>query len=409
MNPQASAATFTFQLLAASLFAVATSPAASGDLRELTSANTSFAFQLLTEIFKEQPEQNIFISPYSVSTVLQMVENGAGGKTKAEMRQALGIADLSQAAQNEANRDLSRSINATTTNLILNTANAIWYRQGIPVRPAFIACNQNFYQATVEELNFDDPATVGHINSWAKEKTHGKIPSIVSGPVDPATYLYLANAVYFKGDWAKPFKVENTKEREFHLRGGKTKRWPMMFQGGRFSYCQGDGYQAVRLPYQGWNVSLYVFLPAPNSSPEQLVATLSGDHWRQTTVRGFTEHEGTLVLPRFKFEYAVDLKPPLRALGIRNAFSAGAADFSALCDQPVFISGAMQKTFIEVNEKGTEAAAVTLIEAETASIRAKPPKPFQMIVDRPYLFVIEHRPTGTILFLGISFDPSRAG
>jgi serine protease inhibitor len=118
--------------------------ASSADQDQLASANTGFAFKLLTAIAREQPEKNIFISPYSVSTVLQMVENGAAGKTKEELRQALGITNLSQAAQNEANRDLSRAINASTTNLILNTANAIWYRTGISVKPAFIACNQDF-------------------------------------------------------------------------------------------------------------------------------------------------------------------------------------------------------------------------------------------------------------------------
>ncbi len=195
-------------------------------------ANTDFAFRLLTEITKEQPDKNIFISPYSISTVLQMVENGAGGKTKEELRQALGIARLSQPAQNEANRELNRSINAATTNLVLKTANAIWYRQGIPVNPKFTECNQLFYQATVEEVDFSSPAAVGQINSWVRNQTRGRIPSIVSGPIDSMTDLYLANAVYFKGDWLKPFKVNETKDREFHLRRGKPKKVPMMFQGG---------------------------------------------------------------------------------------------------------------------------------------------------------------------------------
>ncbi|HEX5222282.1 MAG TPA: serpin family protein [Verrucomicrobiae bacterium] len=378
------------------------------DQDKLASANTGFAFKLLTAIAKEQPEKNIFISPYSVSTVLQMVENGASGKTKAELRQALGIPALSQSAQNEANRVLSRVINAGTTNFVLNTANAIWYRSSIPVKPAFIACNQDFYQATVEALNFNDPATVGHINSWVNEKTHGKIPGMLSGPIDPMTSLYLANAVYFKGDWLNPFKVEDTKDGDFHLRGGKSKKLPMMFQGGNFSYRKGTGYQAVRLPYQGWNLGMYVFLPDADSSPEKLLAIMNGDNWRRVTVPGFKDREGTLALPRFKFEYGVDLKKPLQALGIQKAFLAKSADFSSMCSEPVFISEASQKAFVEVNEKGTEAAAVTMVEAMALGIEMNPPKPFQMIVDRPFLFVIEHGESKTILFMGVVFDPSLA-
>lgn len=379
------------------------------DAGKLTSANTGFAFKLLQTIAREQPATNIFISPYSVSTVLQMIENGAGGKTKAELRQALGIAELSQSAQNTANRELNRSITATTTNLVLNTANGIWVRRGLQVEPAFVACNQDFYQATVEALDFSNPAAVHRINSWVKEQTRGKIPSILSGPMDPTTSLYLANAVYFKGDWDRPFKTEDTKDREFHLRTGKTKKLPLMFQGGHFSYRKGTGYQAVRLPYQGWNVGMYVFLPDADSSPEKLLAIMNGDNWRRVTVPGFKSREGTLGLPRLKLEYEVDLKPSLHTLGIRNAFSPAAADFSALCGEPTFVSGAKQKSFVEINERGTEAAAVTGIEALPASIVMERPKPFEMIVDRPFLFVIEHSQSQTILFMGIIFDPSLEG
>lgn len=379
------------------------------DSEKLTSANTGFAFKLLQAIAREQPATNIFISPYSVSTVLQMLENGATGKTKAELRQALGITELSQPAQNTANRELNRSITATTTNLVLNTANGIWVRHGLQVNPAFVACNQDFYQAAVKALDFSNPAAVHRINSWVKEQTRGKIPSILSGPMDPTTSLYLANAVYFKGDWDRPFKMEDTKDREFHLRTGKTKKLPLMFQGGHFSYRKGTGYQAVRLPYQGWNVGMYVFLPDADSSPEKLLALMNGDNWRRVTLPGFKSREGTLGLPRLKLEYAVDLKPSLHTLGIRNAFSPAAADFSALCAEPTFVSGAKQKSFVEINERGTEAVAVTVMDGAPASIKLERPKPFEMIVDRPFLFVIEHSQSQTILFMGIIFDPSLEG
>jgi len=388
-------------------FALSVQAALSPDAQKLAAANAGFSFKLLKEITKEQPEKNVFISPYSVSTVLQMVENGAGGKTKEEMRQTLGITAMNQKAQNDANRELSQSIRAATSNLVLTTANAVWYRKGIAVKPDFIAVNQQSYQATVAALNFDDPASVGIINSWVSDQTHGRIPGMLSGPIDAATYLYLANAVYFKGQWTKPFEAKDTKDREFHLRGGRQKKLPMMNQGGDFSYRRGTGYQAVRLPYEGWNLGMYVFLPDANSSPEKLLAIMNGDNWQRITKPGFSEHQGILMLPRFKSEYGVDLVRPLQALGIKNAFSQN-ANFDALCNEPVFISEAKQKTFVEVNEKGTEAAAVTMVGVTKLSGERVPPDPFQMIVNRPFLVVIEDNASNTILFMGVIFDPAQA-
>lgn len=380
---------------------------ATTDRDALVSANADFAFRLLKEISRQQPERNIFISPYSVSTVLQMVENGAGGKTKEEFRQVLGIAGLSQTAQNEGNRELNGSINAATTNLVLKTANAIWYRQGIPVSSNFTSCNQQFYQASVEEVDFSSPTAVGQINSWVNEQTRGKIPVVLPGPIDPLTHLYLANAVYFQGGWLRPFKVSETKDREFYLRGGKSKQVPMMLQGGEFFYEQGRGFHAVRLPYQGWGLGMYIFLPDGNSRPERLLATMTGDNWRRRTQPSFKQREGRLRLPRFKFECSVDLQPVLKALGIKSAFALGAADFSAMSREALCIDGATQKSSVVVNEEGTEAAAAAMLRFRTWGIAENPPKPFEMIVDRPFLVIIADEGTQTILFMGIIFDPSQ--
>ena len=374
------------------------------DQQKLASANTGFAFKLLKEITKEQPARNVFISPYSVSSVLQMVCNGAGGKTKEELQQVLGTTGLTLPAMNQAHENLSQAIHSGSSNVVLNSANAIWHRQGIPIKPEFLACNKQFYQAQVEGLDFNDPASVGIMNGWVNEMTRGKIPSMVAGPIPPLTCLYLANAIYFKGGWFTPFEAKDTKERVFHLRGGQQKKLPMMTRTGDFSYRRGTGYQAVRLPYKDWSMAMYVFLPDPNSSPEKLVAIMNGDNWQRITLPGFSEKKGTLVLPRFKLEYAVDLKKPLRAMGLRHAFEA--ADFSGISSVPLFISEARQKSFVEVNEEGTEAAAATF-GVTKGGIEMNPPKPFEMIVDRPFLFVIHHSAdTGSsILFMGMVSDP----
>jgi serpin B len=373
------------------------------DQQKLAAANNGFAFKLLKQLAKDQPVANIFISPYSASTVLQMVGNGAAGRTKAEMQQVLGTTGLSSAIVNGANKDIAQSLNSGNTNVILTTADAIWYRQGTHVKPEFIACNQQFFGTTVDALNFLDPHSVDIINSWASDKTHGRISHLADGMISRDTQLFLANAVYFKGKWAEPFDAKDTKDRPFHLRGGSQKIIPMMTQTKTFTYRRGTGYQAVRLPYQGENLAMYVFLPDTNSSPEKLLDIMNGDTWQRVTKPGFSEKEGTFVLPRFKLEYSVELNQPLQALGMKTAFDPFGADFSGIAPE-LYISAVRQKTFVEVKEEGTEAAAVTGIAMQECGIATPPPNPFKMIVDRPFLFLIEDNQTETILFMGVMFD-----
>ncbi len=390
-------------ILFAGLHQAAASPT---DEQTLAAANNGFAFKLLKQLAKDQPATNIFISPYSASTVLQMVGSGAAGQTKTEMQQVLGTTGLSSDAVSVANKEIAQALNGGNTNIILTTANAIWYRQGVLVKPEFIARNQKFFGATVAPLNFADPHSVDIINAWANEKTHGKISRIADGMIDPNwTRLFLANAVYFKGKWADPFDAKDTKDRPFHLHGGSQKNVPMMTQTKTFTYRRGTGYQAVRLPYQDENFAMFVFLPDANSSPEKLLGIMNGDTWQRVTKPGFSEKEGTVVLPKFKLEYSVELKQPLEAMGMKTAFYLDKANFSGIAPPPLYISAARQKTFIEVKEEGTEAAAVTGIVMAGCEEPLPPPNPFQMIVDRPFLFLIEDKPTGTILFMGVMFDP----
>ncbi len=371
--------------------------------QQLAAANSGFAFKLLKQISKEQPGKNIFISPYSAATILQMVGNGAEGRTKQEMRSVLGITGISEEALNSANRDLQRSINNQGTNVILTTANSLWYRKGIVLKPGFVACNQQFYSATVQDLDFDVPQAATLINNWASEQTRGRIKGIADGMLTPATDLFAANAVYFKGLWLEPFEAGNTRERPFHKRPSSQSQVPMMEQTRTFTYRKGTGYQAVRLPYEGGRLAMYVFLPDPDSSPDKLLGIMNGAAWQKVTEPGFSEKEGTLVLPRFKVEYGVELKKPLSALGMVSAFRN--ADFSRISDHQLFISAVRQKAFVEVNEQGTEAAAVTGLAMDSASLGA-PPKPFRMVVDRPFLFLIHDAETKVILFMGIIQDPA---
>jgi serine protease inhibitor len=385
------------------LAALPQSRASLGDEQRLAAANNIFAFKLLKQIAKDQPAANIFISPYSASTILQMVGNGAAGRTKIEMQKVLETSSLSDDVVNQGNKDMAQSLNKGNTNNILIMANGIWYRQDAPVKPEFITGYQHFYDFTVSPFRLDDPHSIDVINDWASEKTHGHITHIADGlKVEDTPRLFLANAVYFKGKWSDPFDPGDTIDHPFYLRDGSQKVIPMMSKSKTFTYRCGTGYQAVRLPYEGENLAMYIFLPDTNSSPEKLLSIMNGDVWQRITKQGFSDEDGDLMLPKFKLEYSVELVQPLQELGMKTAFDA-TADFSGICPKH-FISDVGQTTFVEINEEGTEAAAITTMQLPD-SVVMPPPKRFEMIVNRPFLFLIEDNQTGSILFMGVIYDP----
>jgi serpin B len=378
--------------------------ATESDLAKLAAANNTFAFKLLKQLSAQQPKASIFVSPYSAAMALQMAANGAAGQTKTEMQQVLETSGISMTALNEASKAAAALLNPKGTNVILTTANALWYRQGAAVKPGFIEANKDCFSSTVKALDFRNArAAETIINQWASEQTHGRINGIADGMIDPVyTDLILANAIYFKGKWLDPFDTKLTKERLFHPATGAARKLPMMEMSKKFTCRKGSGYQAVRLPYIGYDLAMYVFLPDPGSSPAKLLQIMNGDNWRRVTMPGFSERDGLLVLPKFKLENTLELNVPLKGLGMRSAFDPKKADFSGMFDDPHFISEVRQKAFVEVGEEGTEATAVTAIAMPaSALIEENPPKPFQMILDRPFLFAIVDARSEMILFMGV--------
>jgi serpin B len=264
--------------------------------------------------------------------------------------------------------------------------------------------NKQFFQAELAGVDFTKPESAQTINHWADTSTRGKIKEVVQWPFPPLTRVILANAIYFKGKWARPFDKQETKPHVFHLSGGGEKQVPTMWQHGHFIYQQGDGFQAVRLPYAGGRLQMYLFLPDTNSSPAKLLAGLDESAWRNKILPQFQNKQGVVALPRFKLDYDVILNDPLQALGMRQAFAVD-ADFSAMADEPLFISEVKQKSFVEVNEEGTEAAAVTTGIVPLSAL-SRPDDYIAMIVDRPFLFVIADDQTKSILFMGVIYDPA---
>ena len=380
--------------------------APSPEQAKLVSADTGFAFSLLKELAKDQPARNIFISPYSISTVLQMVENGAAGNTREEMARVLGTSGLEAGVLNRAHKELDASVRSAQSDVVLTMANAIWYSVGIEVKPAFAALNKDFYGATMDALDFTDPRTGGIVNAWVEKNTSGRIKNIVAGRFPGETRMVLANAIYFKGKWERKFDAKETRPRTFHVSETHLSSIPMMEQRGEFEYQEGNGCQAVRLPYKSKRLGMYVLLPEPGSNASKLLAALNGQAWQNGLLRQMMSRNGTVVLPRFKLEYSAELKQPLQDLGMRLPFS-GSADFSGMSPSPLYLSAVKHKSFVEVNEEGTEAAAATIGTMVATMVRPQT-QPFQMVVDRPFLFVIADQVTNAILFLGVVFDPASA-
>jgi serpin B len=376
--------------------------AASAGQETLVAGNNGFAFSLLNTLSRERPGENIFISPYSVSAALQIVCNGAEGETKKEMADVLGTGALSAKDASAEFQQLSASLRSASSNATLSIANAIWFSPHIQLKPEFVSLSQDYYGAKVSALDFTDPRAAGIVNRWVSENTRGKIDKIIEGPLSGMTGAFIANAIYFKGTWATKFDNKLTQSRSFHAGGDNSKLVPMMFQRGKFAYQETAGFQAVRLPYSGKRLGMYLFLPATNSSAGKLLESLSGATWTAHMAK-FRSTEGHIGVPRFKLEFSAELTKPLNSLGMKKAFRPHVAEFSGISTTPLHIDRILHKSFVDVNEEGTEAAAATGLVMETTAERA-PQKAFEMILDRPFLFVIEDAPTREILFAGILND-----
>jgi serpin B len=390
-----------------SIFKAAAQPADTNQLDKLVSADTGFGFRLLHQLTREDPSGNIFISPYSIATVLQVLQNGARGPTAQELQQALGTGNLGLQDMNLAADALAERLSSCQTNVQLNIANALWYRRGAELNKEFRNANTRFYHATLNALDFNDARGAQVMNDWAAENTSGRIKTIIQPPIPPDTAMVIANAIYFKGTWLDQFNPKQTRPRPFLSADSSDEPVPMMQQTRSFSYQEGNGFQAVQLPYAGRQLQMQVFLPATNSTVEALLGQITADSWRQEILPKFSDRRGTLMLPRFTMRYGTDLRKALSALGVKSALTEQ-ADFSGMSSTPLYVSEVKHQSFVEVNEQGTEAAAVTTGVMALASFKNEPP-PFLMIVDRPFLFVISEQQTKSALFIGVVFKPEKAG
>ncbi|MBU9711233.1 serpin family protein [Evansella tamaricis] len=344
-----------------------------------------------------QKDTNQMISPFSIASALSMLLAGADGDTKGEILSVLQSNQFTEEeihTSHQALLDILQHADPGTTLLI---ANSLWIEEDIEYQEDFIKVLQNYYDAETSKLT-----SAKEINNWVEEKTFGRIDNIVQ-EIDPNTVMHLVNAVYFLGEWWTPFQAQLTSDGPFYKEDGVIVTVPFMSQGNYFQYTKAPEYEVIRLPYMEGRVSMDILLPDEKMSVEDLLEMIQQGEitWDVSE----EEVEGQLKLPKFTFTTDMQLNSILESLGMPTAFESEKADFSRMTtDYPLFISEVKHKSFIEVNETGTEAAAVTSIGMDAGS--APPDDPFEMVVDRPFLFRIIDETTGVILFMGHVVDPT---
>jgi serine protease inhibitor len=362
--------------------------------KSLVSSNNAFGFDIFRTLNKnENSDKNIFISPLSLSLALAMTSNGANGDTRTEMQNTLRFPDLSAEEINIYFQTLSNTLLDLDPTVKLGIANSIWYRMGFSVLPDFLSINESYYNAEVQALDFSDPASVNTINGWVATKTNDKIKKVIDN-IGPEVIMYLINAIYFKGQWTYDFDKELTSEGTFHKSPSEQSTANFMHQEGAFEYYANDSLQLLEMPYGQGNFSMVVLLPKTGHSVSSLADGLTPEIWNgwlADTAKEYVE----ITMPTFKFEYERIMNDDLIALGMVKAF--GPADFSNINPSAdLCISMVKHNSFVEVNEEGTEAAAVTVVEIIETSM--PPVTPY--IVDRPFIFAIRETTTNTILFMG---------
>lgn len=395
-----------FPLLLLSCSDESTGPETPTPIRSITSgersvlrANSAFGFTLFRTVAATTPDANVFLSPLSVSMALGMTANGAAGDTWLAMRQALAQQGLSQTEINQSYRSLLDLLRSTDPRVRLDIANSIWSREGFTLEQAFVDSNRYYFDAEVRPLDFSRADAADIINAWVSQKTQGKIPSIVTSPIPDLVMMYLINAVYFKGTWARQFDTKLTRDDTFQAAGGKATPVKMMNRSGSMRYHQGELVEIADLPY-GWDrYSMAVLLPKAGVTLAQLREALVPEQW-DSWLAALRDVDIDIQLPRFTLEYETGLNEMLKSMGMEIAFDSDRADFSGINrDMELFISQVKHKTFVKVNEEGTEAAAATSVEMGTTSV------PPVMRIDRPFIFVIHERNSGAILFIGQITDP----
>ncbi len=366
---------------------------------QIAARTTDFAFEFFKKVQATQPAtDNVFVSPLSLHMALGMLLNGAEGETAQQISKALKTEGVAQADLNQAYQALLEGLPRADPNVQLGLANSVWYRNTFQVEDNFLDVLKKSFKAQVAGLDFNDPNAKDKINAWASEQTKGKIKKVID-EVKQSDVFFLMNALYFKGDWKYQFDPNKTSDAPFRLADDSEKRVKMMRVKESFKVTQRTEYAAVQLPYANGQFNLTLLIPNEQSSVEKVINGLDAATWNelQTTMR---EQQVSVGLPRFTLDYEIKLNAILKAMGMSQAFSDDARFGKISPTAGLFVSFVKQNTYLGIDEKGTEAAAVTSIGVGVTSVG---PDPY--VCDRPFVLLISENTSKTILFMGRIMNP----
>lgn len=376
--------------------------------QQKAAADNAFTIKLFKEISaSEGTDKNLFLSPLSVSFAVGMTANGARNETLDAINNTMNFTSFTQPVVNSYYNKLMTELPGLEPNTQLKIANSIWYRQGLEVLQPFIDVNTSSYQAKVQALDFASPDAKNTINSWVSDKTNGKIPRIVDA-INSESQMFLINAIYFKSVWKTKFDAAETKKRSFNLAGSGSVQAD--FMAGKIDYNNnivtegGKTTIIAEFPYAHDRFSMVAILPDASVSAKDLIASIDAAKWN-SWMSGLGAQQSQVYFPKFKFSYGKSLKDPLISLGMGRAFS-DMADFTGIrAAGGLTITDVKHKAFVDVNEQGTEAAAVTSVEIGLTS--AGPISVLEF--NRPFIFVIREMKTGLVLFAGVVNNPLLGG
>ena len=361
--------------------------------------SSEFAFRFFKQVNQtEVKEPNWMVSPLSASFALGMITNGAGGNTLDEMKATLGFSDLSLDEMNAYYRKLADELLDLDNTTTLGIANSIWIEDGFKVYDSFVDVNRKMYKAKVANLDFSSSDAPGIINRWCSDQTNGCIKEVIKNIPDNAR-MYLLNALYFKGIWKEKFRESSTKLDFFYPEDGSRYYTAMMWQNEKFRYSYDETFCMAEFPYGNEAFSMVVVLPDEGQKLDEVLDKLTFDYWKELNENA-CEQELSVCFPRFELKYKKDLVDDMCAMGMKDAFDADMADFSAMSSSPLFLGLLGQYTYIKVDEKGTEAAAVTVGGMLDAAAPGPSTDILPFHMNRPFAFIIKEKSTGAILFMG---------
>ncbi|MEK4850424.1 serpin family protein [Paenibacillus sp. FSL H7-0756] len=373
----------------------------------LAESSNQLGVKLFSQLWK-QGSGNLTISPYSVAAALALAYNGSAGETAEELGKLLGYVPDERKKLNTGHQSLMKLLIHGGPGVEVEIANSVWGMKGLPLRKDYLGTGKDFYDAQIKTTDLAAEKSVKEINGWVADHTGDKIQEMLTKPPGPQAVAVLVNALYFKAVWKDVFEEEATKQADFYPTDGPAVQVMMMKRSGMFGYAAHEDWQAVKLPYGEGQMEMVVVLPGEQSSLAELVSHLEQGALLRN--EDFSSSRGTLLLPRFTASYGTELSKALQALGAMLAFDPERGDFSLMADldSPIYVEQVIHKTYIDVNERGTEAAASTVVGLRAGSA---PPvdAPFEMNVNRPFLFMIRDRQTGVVLFLGAIENPQSAG